>query len=190
MTENIRKFFDNQAILTDDEWAFFSSKLIKKNYKKGEIILNEGEIEHYLSFNTKGIVRMFHVKPDGTEISVSFIFENDFISSYGSFVTQSPSTVYVQCLQDCELYCISKTDLEMAYSISQTGERLGRINSEFYSYYLFERNLSLLTLNAEQRYLQLLKRSPKVAKFIPLKYISSYLGITPESLSRIRKHIV
>lgn len=189
MENLIRNFFDRQAVLSEEEWQLFKSKLIKREYKKGDFIIKEGEIEQYLSFQIKGITRMFILKPDGTEISVGFCFENDFSSAYTSFIFQSPSNIYIQCIQECTLLSISKNDLEYAYSVSQTGERLGRINAELFSVFLIERNISLLSESAEERYLKLLENHPQMMQLIPLKYIASYLGVTAESLSRIRKKI-
>lgn len=184
----IRDFFDSQAILSEEEWQFFKSCLIKREFKKGDTILKEGDTENYLSFNIEGISRMFIINANGSDISLGFAFPNDFICEYSSFILRKPTKYNIECLEDCTMYSISYENLNKAYNISQTGERLGRINAEYFNIYLLERNVSLLTENAEQRYLNLMQKDKKIAQKIALKHIASYLGITPESLSRIRKN--
>lgn len=188
MENLIRNFFDSQAILSEDEWQFFKQCLIKREFKKGDTILKEGDIENYLSFNIEGIARMYVVNTNGNDISLAFAFPNDFITEYSSFILRKPTKYIIECLEDCTMYSISHENLNKAYNISQTGERLGRLNAEFFNIYLLERNVSLLTENAEQRYLNLMQKDKKIAQKIALKHIASYLGITPESLSRIRRN--
>lgn len=182
----IRQVFDRQAVLKDEEWELFSSKLEERQYNKGELILRQGEIERYLTFIVKGTARMYTCDKDMNDYSVSFSSENTFCSSYASFISQKPSLVSVEALEPIFSYRMSYQNLQELYSISHTGERLGRINAELYLAFKEEREILLLTLSAKDRYLHLIEKHPKLLHLVKLEHIATYLGITPQSLSRIR----
>ncbi len=179
--------FDRQAILTHEEWDLFKSKLIRKYLKKDEFLLKEGETEQYLSFIVKGTIRVFTYNKNDEDISVGFASENSFCSSYASFISGKPSRVNVQALEDCELLRMPHAELQKLYACSHTGERLGRINAEQYLCYREEREIMLLTMDAADRYRYLIEKHPDLIRLIKLGHIATYLGITPQSLSRIRR---
>ena len=185
----VRQFFDSQAILTDEEWAFFESKLVERRFRKGSIILMEGDVESYLSFIISGSTRLFAVTPTGEDVSIEFATANCFTSSYTSFVSQTPSRLNVESLDNTLLMSISYADLNTCYQLCSTGERLGRINAENYFRFKEDRQLSLLTMTATERYIELMQQNPELLQLTKLQHIASYLGIKPESLSRIRKSI-
>ncbi len=189
MKNLLRSFFDSQAILNDDEWHLFQSKLIERRFRKGSNILREGDIENYLSFIVSGSVRLYTITNAGEDISIEFATANNFASSYSSFVSQTPSNLYIEALDDTLLLSINNADLYECYRISPTGERLGRLNAECYLSYKEERQISLLSKSATERYLELLEQNPELLQLAKLQHIASYLGIKPESLSRIRKSI-
>ncbi len=190
MQDRIRDFFDSQAVLSNDEWTKFSSKLETKHFNKGAFLIQEGELENYLSFIVKGSVRCFTYNSKSEEISVGFASENNFSSSYSSFVSRKPSLISIQALEDSIVLRMSHKHLNEMYSLSHTGERLGRINAELFLTYREERELTLLTMNAFERYTHLLNTHPKLIQVVKLQHIATYLGITPQSLSRIRKQLV
>lgn len=187
MKEIIRAFFDSQAVLKDEEWALFQSKLVERRFRKGSLILMEGDVENYLSFIISGATRLFSVTPAGEDVSVEFATDNCFTSSYSSFVSQTPSRLNVEALDDTMLLSISYADLNECYNCCATGERLGRLNAEAYIRHMEERQVMLLTKTATERYQELLERNPHLLQRAKLQHIASYLGIKPESLSRIRK---
>jgi CRP-like cAMP-binding protein len=187
MKNLIRSYFDSQAILNDDDWQLFQSGLIERRFRKGSIILCEGETEKYLSFIVSGSVRLFTITPTGEDVSINFASENCFTGSYSSFISQKPSSVSVEALEDLFLLSISFEHLNKCYSVSATGERLGRLNAEIHLLHQEERQISLLTKSATERYIELLELNPHLLKLVKLQHIASYLGIKPESLSRIRK---
>lgn len=187
MKNLVREYFDQQAILADDEWSLFESKLFERRFRKGSIVISEGETENYLSFIISGSVRMFAITHAGDDITVEFCSAPGFCSSYTSFINRTPSQFTIEALSDLTLVSISYDDLQMAYGCSATGERLGRINAERYLHYKEERQISLLTKSATERYLELLETQPALLQITKLQHIASYLGIKPESLSRIRK---
>jgi CRP-like cAMP-binding protein len=189
MKSQIKKIFDQQALLNDEEWELFSQHLSEAHFEKGEVILDQGQIEQYLTFIIHGTARMFTVDEFMNEFSIEFPSDNCFCCSYGSFVTQRPSMIAVEALEPIKAYRISYKDLQFLYNKSHTGERLGRINAELFLAHKEQREIMLLTLNAKQRYLSLINNNPKILRLVKLEHIATYLGITPQSLSRIRNNI-
>jgi CRP-like cAMP-binding protein len=187
-TDLLRKIFNKLVPLTDDEWAAVNSCIKERTFKKGEFLCRHGQVENYLSVIYKGTCRGFYSK-DGEEVSVVFMFKNDYVSAYYSFLTERPSLMSIQALTAVHVLSISKTDLEQLCDNYKSIERIGRINAERIYRRKEEREIALLTMSATERYIDLLNRHPKLLKEIPLKYIASYLGIKPESLSRIRKKL-
>lgn len=186
---HIREVFDRLAILSEEEWQIFASKLFNKRYAKGEFLLREGEIENQLKFIIEGTVRLFTSGNKQEDISLGFASEGTFCSAYASFVMRSPSKIGIEALESVEVLCVSYDDLQMLYSYSHTGERLGRINAEMYLSHKEDREILLLTMSAKERYLDLMNRNPRLFELVKLEHIATFLGITPQSLSRIRKDI-
>jgi CRP-like cAMP-binding protein len=189
MKQRIRELFDSQALLSDEEWDLFASKLEYKAFRKGDMVLREGDVENYLSFIARGSVRHYVYDNKYDEISVAFCSENGFCSSYNSFIRQTPSVLSIQALEDVELLRMSHQNLQELYTCSHTGERLGRINAELYLCHKEEREIMLLTMSAQERYMHLLENNPKLLDLVKLEHIATYLGITPQSLSRIRRAV-
>jgi len=186
--EKIKEYFQQTVAITDKDWQLFSSKLTKQIFLKKTLLLHKGEIENYLSFIEKGIIR-YYLPGDENELTFSFAFENSFTSAYDSFLTRSPSVYSVETLSNTILWRISFEDLQTIYQETDIGNTIGRKASEDLFIRKSRRELSLLTQSAEQRYLSLFTEQPHLLQLIPLKYIASYIGITPQALSRIRKRI-
>lgn len=186
--EQIRTYFEKNVNLSDKDWLTFSSKLKREEYPKKALILKEGHTEKYLSFIEKGIVR-FYIPKDENELTFTFAFDNGFVSAYDSFLTQTPSTYNVETLSQTVLWRLTYADLQEIYMKTEIGNTIGRYASEDLFLRKSKRELSLLNDTAEQRYLKLFTEQPHLIRQIPLKYIASYIGITPQALSRIRKRI-
>lgn len=184
----IKDFFSRLSPLKEEYWQLFYSKLEKREFPKKAIILKQGEVENYLSFVENGIVRHYFEKING-DITFDFTFEGNFFSAYKSFLARTPSEYNIQSLTNVTLYSISYENLQKVYKQTPKGNMFGRFAAERLYLEKFNRELSLLTETAEQRYLNLFKEQPKLIKEIPLQYIASYIGITPQALSRIRKRI-
>lgn len=187
-TNLLKKVFNKLVPLTDEEWAEIEVCIKERTFKKGEFLCRYEQVENYLSVIYKGTCRGFYSK-DGEETSVVFMFENDYVSAYYSFLTQRPSLMAIQALTDVHVLSISESDLDKLCDKYKSIERIGRLNAERIYRRKEEREVALLTMSATERYIDLLNRHPKVLKQIPLKHIASYLGIKPESLSRIRKQL-
>jgi CRP-like cAMP-binding protein len=187
--EQIRAYFEKTDKLTDAEWTAFSSKLIRGEFPKKTFLLKSGETENYLSFIEKGIVRL--CTPAGLEDDLTFGFahEGNFVSAYDSFLTRSPSAYHIETLTETVLWRVTYADLQVIYTETKIGNTIGRHAAEALFLEKSKRELSLLNESAGQRYLNLFTEQPHLFRQIPLKYIASYIGITPQALSRIRRRI-
>ena len=186
----VRKHLSQFSEITDVDWEFFSSKLSRQDIPKKTTFLKLGAIENKISFIISGIVRLYIPKNDPSkEITFGFCFKEQFISAYDSFLTRKPSLYELETLTNTTLLSISYDDLQKVYKTTQIGNLLGRLTAERLFLTKSKREQTLLNNSAEERYLNIFKDHPEVIKEIPLKYISSYIGVTPQGLSRIRKRI-
>lgn len=186
--DQIRKYFERFAQQSDEDWEIFSSKLFRQQFPKKTLILRTGQIERHLSFIQTGVIR-FYIPREDNDLTFSFAFDNGFVSAYDSFLLQQPVTYHVETLTDSILWRVTYNDLQKIYGETEVGNLIGRHASEDLFLKKSKRELSLLNETAEQRYLNLFTEQPQLIKEIPLKYIASYIGITPQALSRIRGRI-
>jgi CRP-like cAMP-binding protein len=184
---NLVEYFRQIGIDEKDLQQFI--KLLKvKTFKSGELILQKGHTDNHLSFLNKGIIR-FYAEKNGNDITFDFIFANTFYCHYDSFYSRKPTQFYSEALTDIEILYISYDSLNDLFSICQFAKDLTRIAVEKLLEKKVKRELSLLTNTPTERYLNLLQEQPKLLQQIPQKYLATYLGIVPETLSRIRKRI-
>lgn len=172
--------------LEDAEWDAFSAKLSVKEYKAGSFLIREGQVENYIYFLNKGATRNYFIKED-KEFTVDFQFQGDFVTAYYSLITREPSSIFIELLEDAEVVIIPLKYLKEFYDRHHNGERIGRLIAEYQYVKRLRREMDLLSRTAEERYVELLNRNPALIRQISVKHLSSYLGIHPESLSRIRK---
>lgn len=155
---------------------------------KNATLLKTGKVENYLYFISKGIIRLYISKVE-SDLTFGFLFENEFVTGYDSFLTQMPSEYEIETLTESVLWRISKKDLVEVYERTNNGNIIGLKMAENMFLIKSKREISLLSKTAEERYLDLFIDRPKLLQKIPLKYIASYIGVTPQALSRIRKRI-
>ena len=180
-------YFEKIGFLESDLTEFLNCVKIRK-FSANDIIISHGQLENYLSFIDNGIVRYYVIAND-KEITFDFAFENTFYCAYDSFYSQTKTKGYIQAITDCEMYSISYGQLQSLYKKCETAKQLGRIATEFLLSKKVKRELYLLTKTPEERYLAMLKEQPKFIQHIPQKFLASYIGVVPETLSRIRKRI-
>lgn len=188
--EQIRQYFERaiQQKINDKDWYIFSSKLSRQVFPKNHILLKTGQTEDYLSFVEAGILRYYIPKIEN-DLTFAFVFDDNFACAYDSFLTREPLTYQVETLAQTTLWQLKYADLQAIYNETEIGNKIGRIASEHLFLIKLKRELSLLNETAEQRYLNLFTEQPHLLQRIPLKYIASYIGVTPQALSRIRKRI-
>jgi CRP/FNR family transcriptional regulator, anaerobic regulatory protein len=188
MYDQILKRISLFISLDKSEEDIFVSKLVVKNFKKKELILQEGDVCKYAYFINSGCLRYYY-NVDGKENTAQFFFENGWYTDYDSFLTGKSTKQNIETLEKSELLLISSKNLQQLYIEIPKFERFGRIMAENAFLGIRQRNEMLENQTAEERYLTLMNERPKVFERIPQHYIASYLGIKPPSLSRIRKRI-
>ena len=183
-----REFYNsvlNISIESNDELPFPINSI---RLKKGELVTDYGQIEGHIYFINSGIVEMT-IKSYITEKIIDFFFEKEMVCSYTSFLGQLPSDVRITTLMDCELEMFGWEDLSVAYQSSLEANKFGRILTEYAYVRKSNREKSLLTKTAEERYAEMFETHAQYISQIPVNKIARYLGIHPESLSRIRKNL-
>jgi CRP/FNR family transcriptional regulator len=184
---HFKKFIiTHSGFLTDEDCALFEPYLSIKKLKAKDNLLVEGEKCTKMAFISKGAFRMFYLK-DGKEINTNFFFENEFVFDYDSFLQDKNSKFNIQSLEDSILVTFSQKLLQENYQNSKNWERFGRIMAESCYKKMSARMESLLFLNGEQRYKELIENEPYILNRVPLYHIASYIGLERESLSRLRK---
>lgn len=161
-----------------------------RTIKKGEFFNMQNFVCSDLGFIRKGIFRIYYYDEKAMEDRNMFFFsEGKFIVSFASFVYQYPCAYYVEAMEDAELYAIKYKDLQNLYNVNNGWANTGRLLAELFFIYAQSRMEELLFNNVEQRYTKLQKEQPEILNRIALFHIASYLGITSQSLSRIRKRL-
>jgi len=189
--KKFRAYIEQISELSDQDWKLFSSKLVRREFSKKVDLLAVGQVDNYISFIEEGVVRLLIPKEEeDKEITFGFSFAGEFISGYDSFLTREPSLYQIEPLANCVLWSISYKDLQEVYVKTKIGNLIGRLTSERLYLIKSARMQSLLNQSAEERYLNLLTDRPHLLNEIPLKYIASYIGVTPQALSRVRKRLL
>lgn len=159
------------------------------HFGKKDFITQLGSIEQNIYYLTTGIVEVGMLK-EADERIIDFFFPGQFFSAYTSFLTRKPADVFIQCLSDCTVEAMRYDDLTEAYQTSLITNRLGRNLTETVYISRTQREKDFLTKSAEERYVKLLRNRPEIIEQIPVNKVAKYLGIHPESLSRLRKEII
>lgn len=156
--------------------------------KKGDFLIKEGQVCRRLYFVEEGCLRGYYNK-DGKEITHWFGFENDFVTSFYSFTTEKPAIENIQLLEDTKVQIITKTDMDRLCDEFTDISKLVRRSYENYYVRLEEKYVNNQFRQATDRYRDLIENRPHFIQRIPLRHIASFLGISQETLSRIRAEI-
>jgi CRP-like cAMP-binding protein len=188
MINSLLTSIQNLITLSPAEITIVTSLFKERTYKKGDFFLEEGRICKQVGFVAKGLMR-FYINHDGEEKTYSFSQENDYVCNYESFIPQKPSTKIIQALEDSEVFVISYNDLQLLYANVREGERFGRIAIESVFIQLLKDISSFYTETPALRYEMFLKNHADLQQRISQYYIASFVGVKPQSLSRIRKRM-
>jgi len=175
--------------LSPDEEAIVESAIVTRSYKKGEYIVEDGDVCRSVSFIVSGKVRTFYLDPNGTEHIIAFGIENWWVGDLGSLITQTPADFNVQCLETTSVIQIHKDKLEKLYAEVPKMESFFRVIIQNAYVSAQKRIVRNFSLSATDRYLLFLEEYPEIVQRVPQYMIASYLGITKEFLSYIRSQI-
>lgn len=184
----LRDFLNQHIALSNADWVAISERFKPETFNKNETLTKAGQTEGRMYFIVRGVVRLYY-ELDHKDITLNFAFPNAFVNAYTSFLTQEPSDFFLEALTNCELLSIAKEDLYALYDHTSCGHALGRIFTEKLFLYLSKRENDFMIKTPTQRYLDLFDQQPHLINEIPQKYLASYIGITPQALSRIRAKI-
>jgi CRP-like cAMP-binding protein len=163
---------------------------IKLSIKKKANLLFQGDVCKNIYFLTEGFFRMYYIDLEGNEINVRFTQEDNFMVDFQSFLTQKPSHYYWQAMEDSEVLAFAFKDVQRLYASSSSWQKFGRLMAERVYLQLNERVEMLQFMSPEERYSYLLETRPELFNQISQFQMASYLGIKPESLSRLRKRLL
>jgi CRP-like cAMP-binding protein len=185
LIENLKQVIN----ISDDEARLIKQVFIEKHIQKGEHFLSEGQVCRSVAMISTGLVR-YYINDDGNEGTYYFGREGDFVCDYESFLPQLPSNKNIQALEDTILYIVSCDGLQLIYKEVKQGERLGRLAIEQIFVSILQQLSSFYKDTPEVRYQRFLNTFSDISQRVPQYYIASYVGIKPQSLSRIRKRAV
>jgi CRP-like cAMP-binding protein len=184
------KHFNKYVALSEDEFEICKSLFQHKKLRKHQYILQNGDISRYETFILKGCTRTYEVDDNGQEHIIQFGLETWWVGDLHSFLTNSPSRLNVDCLEDTEVLQILRTEMEKLYDKVPKLERFFRILIQKAYIASMDRIYSNLSKPAYERYQEFIDKYPHIEQRVPNHQIASYLGITPQSLSRIRSQSV
>ncbi|SDJ41139.1 Crp/Fnr family transcriptional regulator [Chryseobacterium jejuense] len=190
MTESLQKHIREYVDISDEKLEKYCSAFTHRKIKKKEILLEEGSICDFEGFVVNGCFKVFHTDRNAAEQILYFAIENWWISDIDSFINRIPSKLTIQALENSEILLISKKDKEQLYLEMPEVERLMRLKFQSSIIALQRRVIDNLSQSSEERYIEFLKKYPQIAHRLTNIQIAAYLGVTPESLSRVRKKIV
>lgn len=187
--EAILKNVSRHIKLSSEEEKYFISILKNKKIKRRQFLVQAGDVCRFENYVTKGCLRAYIIDTKGTEHIVQFAIEDWWIGDSSSFVTQTPASLNVDALEDAEVLQLEKESLEKLLIEIPKFERYFRILFQRAFVAQQHRALSVISKSAEERFLEFRKKYPAFEKRLPQTQIASYLGVTPEFLSKVRKNV-
>ena len=189
MLDSFKIYFQSKTNLTDEQFHLITDTLQSKKVEKGTVLLLQGDICHHSFFVSKGLLRSYTIDETGKEHIIQFAAENWIISDRSSSYFNEPSELFIDAIEDTEIVFIDKNFINAAAEISVLFREQDNIALHNHIRQLQKRVNLLLGATAEQRYLDFITIYPSLTLRIPQWMIASYLGITPETLSRVRKEL-
>ena len=190
MFHEIDKHICRCAPVSDEEIAIFNSRLKPLSVKKKTLLLRQGEICRFEAYIVKGCVKKYYIDENGDQVILQFAVEDWWISDIGSFSEQRPSNLFIEALEDTELLTIDFESKQKLFHEIPSLERVFRIMVQRAYSVLESRFYATVSHSAESRYTEFLSKYPSIPQRVPQQQIASYLGITPESLSRIKTQLL
>lgn len=181
----IKKLFDPYFEAPLELWEEFSKHMIRRSFKKNEIIKEADQTEKHIDIIIKGSIGVFLWTDNNTKC-LDLFYEEYFSCDYMSYLENKPSELFTQALEETEVFSISRQNIEALYYDKVIGLKIVRAATESLFVHKQKQQIALLTKTAEERYRAMMEETPEILHRTASKHIASYLGVTPESLSRIR----
>ena len=189
MYEQLKNYLLKNLDLSDQELDTFCGRFKSRSTKRGEVLLAAGSICRYIYFVNKGCLRVYLMDAEGKESTRFLIPEGRFGTAFPSFILQEPSLAYIQSVEASEVLFLTHQDFRALPDILPAWEKIYRMNLERDYIASIKRIESLITMSAKERYTQLMESEPGLIQRLPSKIIADYLGISQETLSRLKSKI-
>ena len=189
MLSQFKKYIQDKTKITDEQFDLISGNLVSKKIKKDSMLLREGDVCSQVFFVAKGLLRAYTIDSFGKEHIIQFGPEDSWVSDRNSFHFNLPSMFYIDAIEDSEIVFINKEFYEKSEQIIPGFNSFSVMILHNFIRFMQKRISLLLGATAEQRYLDFIELYPNLTLRVPQWMIASYLGITPESLSRVRKEL-
>lgn len=187
MKQQLHDYLNRYVSFSEEELNVFLNFLKPESYSKKEFLVKEGDLCKHTYFIRSGLIRIFRIDEKGNEKIVHFGVENWWLTNMESFILQQPSTLYIQALEDTQVLKISKVDLDKAYKAIPKLERVFRLITEKMLIAIERKNEYFLKRSSKDRYNDFVEHLQAFSQRVPQYMIASYLDITPEYLSELRK---
>ena len=188
MLDMLRQYVSGYVALTNEEFTFLAEKIVVRSFDKRQQLVRVGDVEQFMNFVVKGLVRMYFPK-GRTEVITNIAKEGQLISSSASFLSGAPSCYFIEALEPTMMLSITREDLESLYQRSFAIERVGRLITTQFVLQKEEWELECMRLDARERFLRFVENNPDLMQRVPQKYLASYLNMKPETFSRL-KHLL
>ena len=189
MIDKLKTYCKTKVPLTSEELNIIDNYFEVLFLKKKEFLLKDGQVCNFIGFIADGTIRHFHLK-DGVEKTCDISFENSWVTDFQSFNQNANCIMNLQAMEDTNVFIIRKENLYSLYKECSKYETFGRLMAEQVAQRATEIAMSLSSEKPEERFRNLIAKQPDLFKRVPQKYIANFLGVSPESLSRIRKRIL
>jgi len=187
MRGDIRKNIERHIPMSDAEFGYFMSYMTPRKFRKRQYLVQQGDYTRHSFYVVKGCIRAFQLDDSGKEHIIQFGLEDWWIGDIAALTTGTPARLNIECLEDCEVLLIDHEDQEKLFVELPKFERFFRIIMRNSLVATQNRLLSVMSQPAYDRYLEFMERYPQIVQRVANHHIASYLGIAPESLSRLRK---
>lgn len=185
--EQIRQVMQQMIGISEEELNEFLNQGSSRRLKRHELASCPGAIPNEIYFINKGLIRVLITDSDGTEHTIHFALENQFIADYSNFIQEQPSLYSLQALEDTQVVVLPRSAIEWGYMSLKEGQKLGRLIAEYYFIYQDNRIQNMYARTPKQRYDSITDVFPNIHNRVPQHMIASYLGISSVHLSRLKK---
>ena len=189
MYDKLKKYCKQTVPLSDTELHLIDKNFEEKTLKKKEFLLQDKKVCNFIAFIAEGAIRHFHLK-DGVEKTCDISFENSWVTDFQSFSYDEVGKMNLQAMEKTTVFLIRKQNLFILYEECKKYETFSRLMAEQVAQRATEIAMSLSSDKPEERFQNLIQKQPDLFQRVPQKYIANFLGVSPESLSRIRNRIL